>query len=189
MPFPTGCALYQPMKIAQPTLASYDSHVTAANGREVFLRPILEDDGPLLNDLFNRLSPESRYFRFLSSREFLPEALIYQFTHLDYYRNFALAAQIDEEGRRAIIGVGRYGYDYFQKRTDFAIAIRDDWQRLGLGRMLLKKLFAIGKEHGISRFTAEIDPQNKAIKQLMVKMGYDTKYIGLSTSLTFEIEV
>jgi acetyltransferase len=177
------------MKIAQPTLSRYESHVTAGNGRDVFIRPILEDDGPLLNDLFNRLSPESRYFRFLSSREFLPEALIYQFTHLDYYRNFALAAQIDEEGRRAIIGVGRYGYDYFQKRTDFAIAVRDDWQRLGLGRILLEKLFAVGKEHGISRFTAEIDPQNTAIKQLIVKMGYDMKYTGLSTSLTFEIEV
>ena len=177
------------MKTSETNLSRYESRVHISNGREVFIRPVIEDDGPLLNDLFNKLSPESRYFRFLSSREFLPEAVIYQFTHLDYYRNFALAAQIDEEGRRAIIGVGRYGYDHFQKRTDFAIAVRDDWQRLGLGRALLEKLFAIGKERGISRFTAEIDPQNKAIKQLMVKMGYNMKNIGLSTSLTFEIEV
>ncbi len=177
------------MQNDKPTLSRYESHITAGNGRDVFIRPIREDDGPLLNDLFNKLSPESRYFRFLSSREFLPEALIYQFTHLDYYKNFALAAQIDEEGRRAIIGVGRYGYDYFQKRTDFAIAVRDDWQRLGLGMILLEKLFAIGKEHGITRFSAEIDPQNMGIKRLMTKMGYDMKYTRLSTSLTFEIEV
>jgi len=172
-----------------PNKPGQESRITLRNGREVLLRPIVEDDGPLLVDLFNRLSPESRYFRFLGRQEFLPEGLVYQFTHLDYVRNFALAAEIDEGGVRAIIGVARYGYDYFQKRTDFAIVVRDDWHRLGLGKILLEKLFAVGKEQGISRFVAEIDPQNNSIRQMLINMGYDLKAINLSTSLTFEILV
>ncbi len=40
--------------------SQYESRITLKGGREVFLRPVLETDAPLLVDLFNKLSPESR---------------------------------------------------------------------------------------------------------------------------------
>ena len=36
--------------------AQYESRLTLKNGREVFLRPVLQTDGDLLVDLFNKLS-------------------------------------------------------------------------------------------------------------------------------------
>ncbi|MBN2515254.1 MAG: GNAT family N-acetyltransferase [Deltaproteobacteria bacterium] len=156
--------------------SQYESRLTLKNGSEVFLRPILNTDGPLLVELFNMLSPQSVYFRFLSSLKALSEALLYQFTNINYDSAFALVAVVKEDGKNVIIAVGRYAFDPQDNVTDLAVAVRDDWQHLGLGKSLLQKIITIGKEHGISRFVCTIHPQNDAIKQTFKTLGYEVKY-------------
>lgn len=158
------------------SLPQYASRLTLKNGREVFLRPILQTDGPLLVDLFNKLSSQSIYLRFLSPLHALPEDLIHHFTHIDYHNDFALVAVIEEDGKDAIIAVGRYAYDPQDHYTDLAIAVRDDWQHVGLGKSLLAKTVAIGKEHGITRFVSVISPENHIIRQVLRNLGYEVKY-------------
>jgi len=154
----------------------YESRLTLKNGKEIFFRPILKTDGPLLVDLFNKLSPQSVYFRFLRPLHTLPEELIYHFTHINYESAFALVAVIKEDGKDTIIAVGRYAYDPQDKVTDLAVAVRDDWQYLGLGKSLLSKIITIGKENGISRFVSMISPQNDVIRQTLQNLGYEVKY-------------
>ncbi|MFB3926098.1 MAG: GNAT family N-acetyltransferase [Syntrophales bacterium] len=169
--------------------SQYESRLTLKNGKEVFLRPILQTDGNLLIDLFNKLSPQSRYLRFLRHLHSLPEDMLYRFTHIDYKSDFALVAVIKENEKDAIIGVGRYAYDPQQHLTDLAVAVRDDWQRLGLGKSLLARVVEIGKEHGVSRFESIMDPQNNVIRQILWKLGYKVKYSLRSGSFQVEILV
>ena len=154
----------------------YEKRLTLKNGKEVFLRPIWETDGPLLVDLFNKLSDHSRYLRFLGLLSALSEEMLFHFTHVNYNSAFALVAVIEEDGKDAIIAVGRYAYDLNEHVTDFAVAVRDDWQHYGLGKSLLEKTIAVGKEHGISRFVAVLDSRNSIIKQILSELGYDVKY-------------
>ena len=154
----------------------YESRLTLKNGREVFLRPILPTDGDLLIGLFNRMSPQSIYSRFLWRLHTIPEDMIHRFTHIDYDHEFALAAVVKDNRQDAIIAVGRYLYDPEDKVTDLAVAVRDDWQHLGLGKSLLAKTVAIGKERGISRFKTMMDTQNKIISQILLELGYEVKY-------------
>jgi acetyltransferase len=154
----------------------YESWMTLKNGEEVFLRPIRETDEHLLIALFNKLSPDSQYLRFLTYLDALPEVLLFQFTHINYNNQFALAAVIQEDEKDSIVAVARYSYYPEENVTEFAVAVRDDWQHQGLGKSLLLKIFAIGKEHGISRFVSTIDSTNHTIKHILGEIGYTVKY-------------
>jgi acetyltransferase len=181
--------------------AQYESRLTLKNGREVFLRPVLQTDGELLIDLFNKLSRESIRLRFMRLLQAMPEDMLFQFTHVNYDTEFALVAVVREYGlpfggprenllgahKDAIIAVGRYAFDSQANAADFAIAVRDDWQNNGLGKLLLGKIFAIGKEHGISRFVSVISPQNNIIRKTLGGLGYEVKYSWQSG--VFQVEI
>ncbi len=169
--------------------SQYETRLTLKNGKEVFLRPVMETDAPLLVDLFNKLSRESRYLRFLRHMDSLPEHLLYNFTHVNYTSDFALVAILEEDGKEAIVGVGRYGFDPHQNNTDLAVAVRDDCQGLGLGKLLLVKTIDIGREHGVSRFVSVLDPRNNLIRHIVSKLGYKVKYYVRGGSLQMEILV
>ncbi len=154
----------------------YESLLTLKDGRQVFLRPIRKTDGNLLIDLFNKMSPQSLYLRFLWRIDALSAEMIHHFTHLNYSSDFALVAVAQEDARDAIIAVGRYFFDSKDGISDLAVAVRDDWQRLGLGKSLLAKTVAIGKEHGFSHFKSMMDIQNKTMRRLLLELGYEVKY-------------
>ncbi|MBN2570236.1 MAG: GNAT family N-acetyltransferase [Deltaproteobacteria bacterium] len=169
--------------------SQYESKLTLKNGGEVFLRPIRDTDGPLLVELFNMLSSQSVYFRFLRPLHALSEDMLYHFTNVNYDSAFALVAVIEEDGEDAIIAVGRYAFDPRENVTDFSVAVRDDWQHLGLGKLLLKKIITIGKEHGIPRFVSMIHSENDAIKKTLRNLGYEVKYSLRSGSIFVELLV
>ena len=125
--------------------AQYEGWLTLKNGKTVFIRPILQTDERLIVDLFNKLHDDSIYLRFLTPLNALPKDLLFRSTHIDYNKNFALAAVIREDGKDAIIAVGRYGYDPKDNVTDFAIVVRDDWQHNGLGKSLLGEILPLAR--------------------------------------------
>ena len=156
--------------------AKYESWLTLKDGREIFLRPIMPTDEHLVIDLFNRLSSQSIYLRFLRQLHDLPCEMLYQFTHVNYNSEFALVGMTQEDDGDAIIAIARYGYTPQDNTTDLAIAVRDDWQHSGFGKSLLKRIVEIGKEHDIHQFSGMIDPQNRIIKQILLELGYDVNY-------------
>ena len=87
-------------------LLQYTSTLLLKNGIEVLIRPVVPTDAPLLIDLFNGMSPRSRYLRFMSYIRELPEALLHQFTHLVYHSSFAIACLVvaDSQWRSSPLG-------------------------------------------------------------------------------------
>jgi len=156
--------------------AQYECKLTLKNGKEVFIRPVRPTDEFYILDLFGKLGSDSIYMRFLSPLKSLPEDLLFRSTHIDYDKNFALAAVIRENGKDSFIAVVRYGYDAGENVTDFAIVVRDDWQRIGLGKILLEKIFTIGNEHSISSFVSIIDSSNHAMKHILKELGFEVHY-------------
>ena len=80
--------------------SQYESKITIRNGTNVFIRPIVPTDEGLLVDLFHRLSSGSLYLRFLRPMNCLPDDLLFQLTHIDYQKNFALVALNPGRGER-----------------------------------------------------------------------------------------
>ncbi len=153
-------------------LSRYEEQVDLRNGRKVFLRAVKQTDGPLLVKLFDEMSPSSVRLRFLSPLPHLPDQLVYRFTHLDYRKDFGLAALINENFG-PIIGVARYAYDPETDMPELAVAVRDDWQGYGLGTLLFIRVIKVGKENGYSRFSALVDPGNRTMMNIVKRSGYD----------------
>jgi GNAT superfamily N-acetyltransferase len=167
----------------------HEGWLTLKDGQNIFLRPVLPTDGSLLVDLFNQLSPQTIYLRFLSNLSALPEEWVYRFTHVDYKKDFALLGLVKEGEEDEVIAVGRYAYDVRTGMTDLAVAVRDDWQHRGLGKALLSKVVEIGRANGISRFESMIAPHNETIKSMLVNLGFKVTYSLQSGFFRVDIHV
>lgn len=169
-------------------LKEHEEWVVLRNGMKVFLRPITPEDGSLLVDLFNKLSPHSIYLRFLRHLHTLPEEWVYRFTHVNYRSDFALAGILNEDVGESCIAVARYHYNPLTERSDLAIAVRDDMQNLGLGSIMLAKLVGIAIKNGILHFEGTLDPQNAISMKILSKLGLKMKTFMKGTLCYIELD-
>ena len=149
------------------TIPRYPVHlidvVRLADGSRVTIRPTLPQDAELQREFFRRLSAESRYCRFMTRLNELPEALAERFASIDYRSHLALLAEVFEDGRETMIGEARYVVDARDPETcEFAIAVADDWQAHGIARALLDRLERQAAASGIRRMVADTLITNKA---------------------------
>jgi len=140
------------------------------DGSTVLLRQIGVADGPLLLDGFGRLSAESRQARFLIRKDELTDAEVRYFTDVDHHDHEAIVALSAGDGRG--VGVARFvrAVDDDQA-AEVAVTVVDDWQRRGLGAVLLRQLLERALQEGIRRFTALIDDSNTAMLGLLRSLG------------------
>ena len=83
--------------------------VALRDGTMVRIRPIVPEDKDHILDGFRRLSPESRYRRFLSPIDELTPDMLQDLTEVDYRDRFAYVAfALDVGGPALGIGVARY---------------------------------------------------------------------------------
>ena len=78
--------------------------VRLADGCRVTIRPTLPQDAALQQGFFRCLSAESRFRRFMTRLNELPEALLERFASIDYRSHIALLAEVFEDGRETMIG-------------------------------------------------------------------------------------
>jgi acetyltransferase len=117
------------------------------------------------------MSAQSRYFRFLHPISELSPETIARFTQLDYAREMALIALTPDEKRFA--GIARYYPDLDRTSAEFAIAIADDWQGLGLGRILLESLISAARQAGYRQIHGTVLNDNSNMLKLAGKLGFN----------------
>ena len=150
--------------------SEYELDVVLRDGGGAVIRPIRPDDGDLLVDFFERLGPESRYFRFFRVKKSLdPDEVLY-FTTVDYAQRMALVALLG--GR--MVGVGRYDtMDDDPSTAEVAFAVDDDQQGRGLGTELLQLLTAYARGHGVRKFRAFVLPENRQMMRVFRNSGFE----------------
>ena len=145
--------------------------VRLRSGREVAIRPIRADDADRLELAYARLSPESRYRRFLAAKPRLTPVEVRYLTRVDGRDHFALVATPAAEPD-LLIGVGRFVRDRGDPvAAEFAIVVGDPYQGEGLGTELLTRLADAALARGITRFTATVLADNEAIHRLMHRLA------------------
>lgn len=147
--------------------------VLAVGSARVTVRPTLPQDIELQQAFFRGLSSRARDNRFLTPTCELPETLVESFANIDYSRHLALLAETFEDGRQRMIGEARYIVDPVDPAVcEFAIAVDDDWQRRGLGSLLLARLEGQATKGGVHRMTAETLSVNRPMLGLARRAGY-----------------
>jgi len=158
--------------------AQYDKTVTLKSGIEVKVRSIRPDDKKRLVTAFKNLDPESIYTRFFYHKKMLTEAELKSSTELDFENVVALVVTTGEGEHETIIGAGRYAViDETGKArsAEVAFTVEEDYHRQGIARILLQHLAVIAREKGLSRFVAEVLPENRGMLTVFSRSGLSLK--------------
>ena len=149
---------------------TYREDTVLRDGRRVRVRLIRPSDRTKLAAGLQRLSPASRFSRFLTAKAELTPAELTYLTEPDGVHHVALGAVELRHGGREGEGVG---VARFIRRADepevaeAAVAVIDAWQGLGLGHLLLERLVAAARERGVQRFRAEFLAENRTVRALI----------------------
>lgn len=150
--------------------------VMLADGRSVLVRPVLPQDGELHRRFVRELSPASRYRRFHFALSELPDSTLDYLTKVDYASHLALLGEaFDERGDEVQVAEARY-----VRRTDadeadvadFALAVADRWQGLGLGRQMLAALVHGARRGGVRRLEGSVLADNEPMCSLLRRHGW-----------------
>lgn len=150
-------------------------------GGEYTIRPIRPDDAQMLQNLMQGLSPESRYFRFVSSMAQLPPSMLARFTLIDYDREMALIAvcterTVGDDGNvseiERIAGVSRYVTNPDQSSCEFALVVADGFSGRGIGSRLMLGIMDAARERGLSQIEGLVLVNNPAMLKLMRSLGF-----------------
>ncbi len=159
-------AMDEPLPPGYP--AQWEADIVMRDGTVAHVRPITPGDGEALRAFHAGQSDESIYLRFFAPLKSLSDKDVHRFTHVDYVDRVALIVLMQDD----IIGVGRY--DRIDTRSaEVAFNISDRHQGKGIGSVLLEHLAAIAREIGITKFTAEVLPQNRKMLKVFSDAGYE----------------
>jgi len=159
--------------------------VELRDGSRVRIRQCRRTDRDLLVRGFERLSPESRYRRFLTPMHELDEKALRYLTDLDHRHHEAIFA-LDESGEG--VGVARYVRSAVRPdRADVAVAVVDGWQGRGLGTLLLQAISVGARDKGARTFTALVLASNHEMMDRFEHLG-PVRIVGCAGG-TVEIEV
>ena len=130
------------------------------------------------------MTPESRYFRFVSSLTELPPGMLSRFTLIDYDREMALVAMYETREAQAdgsvtvterIIGVSRYVTNVDGTTCEFALAVADDFGGKGIGSRLMLSIMEVAREKGLTEIEGLVLTNNPGMLRLMKGLGYSIK--------------
>jgi GNAT superfamily N-acetyltransferase len=104
----------------------------------------------------------------------LPPSQLARFTQIDYDREMALiATRTTPSGEAEILAVARVVADPDNVTGEFALAVRSDLKRQGLGRLLMAVLLEYCRRRGTAEIVGIALPENGAMTELARRLGFD----------------
>jgi GNAT superfamily N-acetyltransferase len=142
------------------------------DGRRVRLRPIWHGDEALIQARFRRLSARSRHLRGDRPLRQGSETDVQLLTSADGVNRVAWGALALDEPRAPGVGAARYVRDPSDPAVaEAAVAVVDDYQGAGLGRLLLGTLIVTALENGVERLVGRVLPANDRAMRLLEAAG------------------
>ncbi|NUR70000.1 MAG: GNAT family N-acetyltransferase [Hamadaea sp.] len=138
-----------------------------------------------------RFSERTRYLRYFSPYPRIPARDLDRFVNVDHRdREAIVVLHGRSDGSSEIIAVGRYERLGPQAPdAEVAFVVADAYQGRGIGSVLLEHLTASAEPAGITRFVAEVLPENGAMLRVFADAGYQVnrEYADGVVHLTFPI--
>jgi acetyltransferase len=158
----------------QPYPASQQQQWSLKGGAMAHVRPIRPDDAEMLQTFVRGLSQESRWFRFASAINELPARVLSRFTLIDYDREMALVAVIEDDqgGPDQLIGVSRIVTNPDGESCEFSLVVADAYKGQGLGSRLMGAITEHARSRGLTEIMGLILAGNTAMLRLMTSLGF-----------------
>jgi len=153
-----------------PSHLSFD--ITLHDGTPCHIRAIRPEDAELVRLFTEGLSDSTKRYRFMNVFRKLPRDMLARFTQIDYDREMALIALVQEGNTEVQIGSVRYTITPEGNDCEFAIAIADDWQGKGLAQPLMTAIIDYARQRGLKTMSGEVLTDNRKMLGFMLKLGF-----------------
>ena len=143
------------------------------DGTPAMIWPLLPTDAETLRDVFRRLSPGSRYHRFLQVLDQLDDPMIRLLVDsVDGVHHIALLLTVlPPQAQEELIGVAHLvQYPDDPATADIAVTVVDDWQGRGAGTALVSALLA-RRPAAVTRLRTLVAAGNRASLALLARAG------------------
>lgn len=156
------------------------------DGEAVTVRPVKPVDERRIQEHFYNLEENDIIARFFYDKtNFLKEEME-DVSQIDYVKDLTIVALVGEFGFGRVVGVGEYLIDPNTNIAEIAFSISKEYQKKGLGKIILKKLAAAARENSIAGLVAYVAPDNNAMINLLNHLPYavSTSFDGDMLALT-----
>lgn len=156
----------------RPYPEEYVKKANLTDGTEVTLRPIKPEDELLWLEMLGSCSREDiyqrfRYFFFWNSHE-----VAIRYCFIDYDREIAIVAEIEKNGQRKLIGVGRIVADPDHETVEYAVLVPEEWQNKKLGSILTDYCMEISEKWNLKKVVAQTTTDNLRMISVFKKHGF-----------------
>jgi GNAT superfamily N-acetyltransferase len=148
----------------------YSATERLRDGRTFEVRALKPGDETEMLAAVGRIGTQSLYRRFMGAKRGFSEKERAFFLNVDFVNHVALVAVVKEGDRATIVAGGRYIVER-PGTAEIAFAVIDDYQRQGIGAVLLRNLAALARAAGLKEFTAEVLPDNTPMLKVFEKSG------------------
>jgi acetyltransferase len=146
------------------------------DGTPVLLRPIRPEDEPLWFDMLGSCSRESIYNRFRFFFNWSTHEVASRYCYIDYDREMAIVAEVKEDGRKRLAGVGRLVSDPDLETVEYAVLVCDRWQNRGLGGLLTDLCTSIAGLWGMKKVYAQTTSDNPRMVHLFKNRDFSVDH-------------
>lgn len=185
----THCVIFEMNTIRENQTNAFRSKT----GQLIHVRPLEADDAPLLVDVFNHMTSESRYRRFHQTVDHVSDGRKQQeaenIAQADPERNWGLIAFANTASEQNV-PIGAVRIVQTERRVaEVAISIRDDFQNMGIGSQLMSMIANEAERMGFERLVADIQNDNVAVWRVFKKLPYEVMRIpeGATSKITISL--
>jgi acyl-CoA hydrolase/RimJ/RimL family protein N-acetyltransferase len=166
-----------------------ECYETLIDGTQIFFRPVKPIDEKALSEMLYSLSPSSIRTRYMTHTMTFPHKDVQQLTNIDYTQNLAIVGTVPGVTDEEIVAIAQYFLDPKTQAAEVAFIVHDEWQKKGMGTLLLAYLTKIARQRGVRSFYAKVLPTNKAMLTVFYNSGYkvNTEFDGEVYSITYDL--
>ncbi|MCE5267528.1 MAG: bifunctional acetate--CoA ligase family protein/GNAT family N-acetyltransferase [Planctomycetaceae bacterium] len=157
----------------RPYPEEYVTQRKLKDGTPVTLRPIKPEDEPMWHDLLGSCSTQTLWSRFSYLFKQTTHEMATRYCFIDYDRELGIVAEVEEEGQRKLIGVGRLVADADHSAAEYAVIVVDRWHGHGLGGLLTDYCCEVAKTWGVKRIVAEVSKENQRMLETFRNRGFE----------------
>ena len=150
---------------------NYTAHELLRDGSQIDIRALRREDEADMLAAIGKTSAQSLQRRFFVMKRHFSDKERAFFIDVDFKNHVAIVAVANEDGRQIIAGGGRY-IVFETGRAEMAFVVIDAWQGRGIGSLLLRHLVKIASTSELDELTAEVLPENTAMKKVFEKFGF-----------------
>jgi acetyltransferase len=176
------CRLAYPNLIITPYPTKYTTTWKLSDGTGVLLRAIRPEDEPAEHEMLSSLSTETSRTRFFSAIRNISHEWLILFCNIDYDRHMAIVAEIEENGKKSMIGVARLIMNQDMTSGEVAVLVQDRFQGKRLGSKFVEMLIGIARERGLENVRADVLTENESMLKVFKRLGFTSHSVPGGTS-------